>query len=279
MRAAVGDTELFYDVAGTGPPTIVVCPGGPGFDHCHLRPGLDPLAADARLVYVDPRGTGESAAVPVETCTLERMADDVAELCMALGVERAIVFGHSAGGFVALHAALRHPGLVAGLILCNTSPTFAPIPDDHPPPSLLERAGSEAAEVAGRMFSGDGSPETGMAFARLVAPYYSGPEHMDVPVQLFPLSRINGEITQYFFSTLARDYELRPRLGEIAVPALVVTGSWDWVIAPARSRAVADGIRDATWLELESAGHFSFSEEPEAFQAAVREFLARVART
>jgi pimeloyl-ACP methyl ester carboxylesterase len=51
------------------------------------------------------------------------------------------------------------------------------------------------------------------------------------------------------------------------------------VIAPARSRAVADGIPDATWLELESAGHFSFSEEPEAFRAAVREFLARLPRT
>jgi len=279
MHATVGGTELFYETVGTGSPAIVVCPGGPGFDHCHLRPGLDPLAADAQLVYLDPRGTGESAAVPVETCTLERMADDVAELCGVLGLESAIVFGHSAGGFVALHTALRHPGRVAGLILCNTSPTFAPIPDDDPPPSLLERAGPEAAEVAGRMFSGDGSPETGMAFARLVAPYYSGPTHMDVPMQLFPLSRINAEITQYFFSMLARDYELRPRLREIAVPTLVVTGSWDWVIAPARSRAVADGIPGATFVELESAGHFSFSEEPEAFQAAAREFLARVART
>jgi proline iminopeptidase len=278
MRAAVNGTELFYDVAGTGPPTIVVCPGGPGFDHRHLRPGLDPLAADARLVYLDPRGTGESAAVPVETCTLEQMADDVAALCDAIGLDPVILFGHSAGGFVALHTALRHSALVAGLILANTSPTFLPIPDDDPPPSLLERAGPEAAEVASRMLSGDGSPETGMAFARLVAPFYSGPAHMDVPIQLFPLSKINPEITQHFFSQLAAYYDLRPRLGEISVPALVVTGSWDWVIAPARSRAVAAGIPDSTFVELAEAGHFSFSEEPQQFQAAVREYLGRVAR-
>jgi pimeloyl-ACP methyl ester carboxylesterase len=61
-------------------------------------------------------------------------------------------------------------------------------------------------------------------------------------------------------------------------PALVVTGGWDWVIAPARSRAVADGIPDSTFVELAEAGHFSFSEEPQQFQAAVREYLGRVAR-
>jgi proline iminopeptidase len=142
----------------------VALPGGPGFSHGYLRPGLDPLADVARVVYIDLRNTGRSEHGPIEECTLEQMADDVA----ALGFERSVVFGHSAGGFVALHLALRHPELVAGLILANTSPTFAPIPDDDPPPSLLERAGPEAAEVAGRLFGGDGSPGTLMAFARLV---------------------------------------------------------------------------------------------------------------
>jgi proline iminopeptidase len=279
VQAAVNGTQLFYELAGAGPPTMVVCPGGPGFDHGHLRPGLDPLAADVQLVYVDPRGTGESAPVAVQTCTLEQMADDVAALCAVLGVERTIVFGHSAGGFVALQTALRHPELVAGLVLCETSPTLAPIPDDDPPPSLLERAGPEAAEVAGRMFAGDASPETQMAFARLVAPFYSGPAYMDVPIELFPLSRLNGEITQYFFTTLGPHYDVRPRLGGISVPVLVTAGGWDWVVAPARSRAIAAGIPDATLVEFPESGHFPFSEEPERFQQAVREYLTRHARS
>lgn len=92
------------------------------------------------------------------TCTVERMADDVAEMCALLGIDDPIVFGHSAGGFVALHLAVRHPGLAGGLILCNTAPTLEPLPDDNPPPSLAVRSCAEAVEVAARLFGGDFSP-------------------------------------------------------------------------------------------------------------------------
>jgi len=124
-------------------------------------------------VFVDLRGQGRSAPVPAHECTLEQMADDVAALCRTLGIERPIVFGHSAGGFVALHLALRHRSLLAGLILCHTAPTLAPLSDPHPPPGPAERAGSEAAAVAERLFGGDFSAETGEAFGRLVFPHYA----------------------------------------------------------------------------------------------------------
>jgi len=115
MRATVEGTALYFDVEGAelevdgnrlrARPTIVVVHGGPGFDHGDLRPGLTPLAEEAQLVFVDLRGQGRSASVPLDTVTLERMADDVAALCEVVGIERPIVFGHSAGGFVALHLA------------------------------------------------------------------------------------------------------------------------------------------------------------------------------
>ncbi|HEY3033990.1 MAG TPA: alpha/beta hydrolase [Streptosporangiaceae bacterium] len=93
-----------------------------------MGPGLAPVSRDAQLVFADLRGQGRSGRPPVQTCTLEQMADDVAELCGRLGIVMPIVFGHSAGGFVALHLALRHPGSVGGLILCDSAPTLAPLP-------------------------------------------------------------------------------------------------------------------------------------------------------
>ena len=285
MRVTVNGTELFVDVAGpllavegerlAERPTVVVLHGGPGFDQGYLRPGLAPLSADAQLVFVDLRGQGRSAPARPAACTLEQMADDVAALCGVLGIEAPAVFGHSAGGFVALHLALRHPDVAGSLVLCDTSPALAPMPDDDPPPSLAERASAEAVDVAGRVFAGNFSPEAMAAFGRLVAPHYAGPAHTDVPAVLLGLSRFTPDVAAHFFTTLAPEYDLRPRLGEIAAPALVVVGCYDWVCPPVASRTLARGLPRAELVEIAGAGHFPFSEEPEQFLRAVRGFLDR----
>jgi proline iminopeptidase len=284
MHARVNGTELYFDVEGAElavgdgglyrRPTLVVLHGGPGFDQGYLRPGLRSLAEDAQLVFIDLRGQGRSAPAAVDSCTLEQMADDVAALCRQLRIERPIAFGHSAGGFVALQLALRHPDLPAGLILCDSAPTLAPLPDDDPPPSLAERGGTEAVAVAEQLFAGDFSAETLGAFQRLVAPHYAAPAHTDVPGRLMPLSTLNPEVAGHFFSELAARYDVRERLGEIAVPTLVIVGRYDWVCPPAASRAIAATVAGARLLELPDAGHFGFSETPEPFLNAVRAHLA-----
>jgi proline iminopeptidase len=278
MRAQLNGTELYYDVVGEGSgdrPTLIALHGGPGFDHAYLRPGLDPLAAWARVVYVDLRGQGRSGRPPLVSCTLEQMADDVAALCRRLGIDRPVVLGHSAGGFVALHLAVRHPGLAGGLILVHTAPTLAPLADGDPPPSLAERGGPGAVAAAARLFGGDMSQASMEAFDRLVAPFYAGPGQPDLPRRLFSLSSFEPEVARYFFGTLAPAYDLRPRLGEIDVPALVVTGRYDWVCPPAAGRAIAAGIPGAVLVELPEGGHFGFTEEPARFQHAVRVFLGQ----
>jgi proline iminopeptidase len=287
MRTSVNGTELYFDVEGPElaieddalhrRPTIVVVHGGPGFDQGYLRPGLRPLTEVAQLVFIDLRGQGRSAPAAVESCTLEQMADDVAALCRQLGIERPTVFGHSAGGFVALQLAVRHPDVSAALILCDSAPTLAPIPDDDPPPSLAERAGPEAVTAAERLFAGDFSAATLQTFQRLVVPHYAAPTHTEVPGELMSLSTLSPDVAAYFFSELAARYDLRERLGEIAVPTLVIVGAYDWVCSPAASRAIADAIPGARLLELPDAGHFGFSETPGPFLRAVRAHLAAAA--
>jgi proline iminopeptidase len=128
--------------------------------------------------------------------------------------------------------------------------------------------------VAGRLFGGDFSPETGEAFGRLVFPYYAGPAHMDVPGRIMSLSTLNGDVAGHFFGELAGSYDVRSRLAEIAVPTLVIVGGYDWVCAPAASRLLASTMPSARLVEIPEAGHFPFAEEPEAFTEAVRSFLA-----
>jgi proline iminopeptidase len=282
MYASVNDTRLYFDVdgaqlrVGSGNivtvPAVVALHGGPGFDQGYLRPGLGPLHDRAQIVFPDLRGQGRSDPVPADTCTLEQMADDVIALCSHLGIERPILLGHSAGGFVALHAALRHPDAVGALILSNTAATLAPEVDPGVP-SLAERGGTEAAQVATRLFGGDLSAETGEAFARIVAPYYAAPGHEDVPNQLFPLSRRATDVMRFFFSGPAADYDLRSQLPQIQIPTLVIAGGYDWVCPPAASRILSESIPGSQLHVVANAGHFPMSEEPQQFHQMLGTFL------
>src|SRR5690349_23178712 len=132
MYLKVNGTHLFFDVVGSGlqpteeamqpKPTLIALHGGPGFDHSYLRQDLDPLGEVAQVIYVDLRGQGRSARQSNEYYQVGIMADDIADFCAELGIEKPVVLVHSFGGFVALSLVLRHPELLGGLILFSTVP-------------------------------------------------------------------------------------------------------------------------------------------------------------
>ena len=284
MHITVNHTDLYVDVEGPEltladqalrrRPTIVVVHGGPGFDQGYLRPGLQQLASLAQLVFVDLRGQGRSGPTTVVSCTLEQMADDVAALCDHLGLTQPVIFGHSAGGFVALHLAIRHPGLAGGLILCHTAATLTPQPES--PPGPAERGGPQASAAAARLFAGDFSAEAGEAFSHWVLPLYAAPGMEHIPAQLMALTSLDTDIAAYFFQHLAAGYDVRRELPKVAASTLVLVGRHDWVCTPAAGRVLAAAIPGARLVELD-AGHFGFSEQPAAFRHTVANYLATLA--
>src|SRR5437867_10761640 len=118
--AHANGADLFYLQVGTGTPCLVMH-GGLGVDHTQFRAGLDPLGDVLRLVYYDHRGNGRSGRPPIETLTLEQLADDADALRSHLGYERVAVLGHSYGGCLALRYALRHPRHLSHLLLVGTT--------------------------------------------------------------------------------------------------------------------------------------------------------------
>jgi proline iminopeptidase len=66
---------------------------------------------------------------------------------------------------------------------------------------------------------------------------------------------------------------VRERLPEIAAPTLVIVGREDWVCPPVASRILASSIPGAELVEIPGAGHFPFSEEPDAFRRSTTAFL------
>ncbi|WP_426231515.1 alpha/beta fold hydrolase [Pararhizobium sp. DWP3-4] len=285
MFAEINGTRIFFDIEGTGlassdgeltaKPTLVALHGGPGFDHGYLRPGLSALSEIAQVVYVDLRGQGRSDRPSLETCTLEQMADDIAGLCLFLGIEKPVLFGHSAGGFVSMHIALRHPHLPKGMILSGSSASMKPGQEDggeHPPP-LASRASSDVVETAARVFAGDITEESVAAFLRKVGPFYGGPAHMQIVSEILRLTTANIDIMKHFMVSIGPRYDLLADLCRIDVPTLVMVGRYDWICPPRASRAIARGIPEARIIQFENSGHFLFSEEPNEFLYRTRLFL------
>src|SRR5437763_308022 len=117
--AKVGTIDLYYDEQGSGDPLLLVM--GLAADSAAWMFQVPDFARHHRTIVFDNRGVGRSAKPP-GPYTIHEMADDTAGLLDALGIKRAHVVGVSMGGMIAQELALRHPGLVRGLVLACTYP-------------------------------------------------------------------------------------------------------------------------------------------------------------
>lgn len=270
---AVGEISLFERRIGSGPP-VTVLHGGPGAHHDYLLPGFDRLAVGRTLVYYDQRGGGRSA-VPREVAVgwREQVAD-LEGLRHLWGEDRLDLAGYSWGALLALLYALVHPHRVGRLALVSPAPCWREARDEFER-RFVQRSTSPwiAAERASLQASGlkESDPEAyrRRAFELSVAGYFHDPSRA---TELTPF-RITGRTQQEVWASLG-DFDLRPRLPELAdIPCLVLHGEDD-PIPPETARALADGL--AARLEmLPACGHVPYVEAPEAFTRLLDGFLPR----
>lgn len=111
--------RLFYQQSGEGPDVVLVHAVTSNQAVWVFSGLLDALAADFRVTTYDLRGHGASERTPTGY-TSAAMAEDFRQLHAALGLGPAFLVGHSFGGVSALHAALLAPEMVAGVILSDS---------------------------------------------------------------------------------------------------------------------------------------------------------------
>lgn len=111
--------EMFYEEKGSGTPLILV--PGTGCDHqvWDLQVGI--WSKYFRVIAIDNRGSGQSTIYEdPEKYSVEIMADDVAALIEALGLEPCHLAGHSVGASIVQQVAIRHPSRVKSIQLHAT---------------------------------------------------------------------------------------------------------------------------------------------------------------
>jgi len=283
MYARINGVDLYFDVISSGlevdfagdreKPTLFIHHGGPGADHGYFRPWLDSLGEIAQIVYLDHRGTGRSGDAPLETYTIEQMADDVEALRQYLGLGPIILLGHSYGGFVAQVFAHRHPKSLAKLILSHTAPDYGFW--DEAQEIAMRIATPEQKDLFRELFAGTiSNQEEYEAWWAACYPLYFRHPDQEVLDQLVARSRGRYEVASYMMANEIPKYDQLPNLPDIAVPTLVMSSAHDWVTPPSQGEKIAGAIPDAQYVLFEDSGHEPFArEEQELYLKTVADFI------
>lgn len=262
------DVDLFCTEEGEGFP-LIVHHGGPGLDQTVIAPHLRPLAKQLRLISFDHRGSGRSAHPRgADPYHIDHFVADIAALAKALDLERFALLGHSFGGIVGLHFALAHLDLLTHLILVCA-------PTSHHYVEDVEAALPDHLEAAAlsELNSFQDSQPSDYVMRRsleLLAPiYFRDPTRL----QELDLESVRfGPETQAVWDSL-EGFDLRPRLGEIQVPTLVVAGAHDRSVTTERAREAAEALPQGSLLVMKNSGHYPFVEEAKTFASGVLHFL------
>jgi pimeloyl-ACP methyl ester carboxylesterase len=262
----VGGQLVHVEQAGAGEPVLLI--HGFGASTYSWRKVMPALAASHRVVAIDLSGFGYTQRPTARASyTREAQAQLVLGTLDALAIDRAHVVGHSYGGGITLYLASQHPERFRSMVLVDSSaPTYA---NDRrsraaafrPLDSLLVRLVFLRPAMIRRSLLSSFWDDS------LVTP--------DLVRAYLDRLAIEGATDAFYGLTAPAPAGAKVELEKIAVPALVLWGAHDELIAPEVGRRAAARIPNAEFVLFEHSGHLPMEEEPEAFLNAVLPFLER----
>src|ERR1700704_4174616 len=212
-----------------------------------------------RVIVPELPGFGRSQAVAGGlSAVADRMADVVKD---GAAGEAAIVLGNGYGGFVALQMAIRHPTIATRLILADCGAAFS----EEGRQAFRNMAAASAAKGL--------SAITDVAMRRLFAPEFQAqhPDLMRDRREAFLTT--DPEVFRAACDALAT-LDLRPDVGTVKVPVLVLVGEQDEATPPPMSHEIAAGLPQARLKVIPGCAHVPQLQAPSTFLDAIGDFLS-----
>lgn len=244
----VDGVHLFYQVAGTGTPLLLI--HGFPLDGQLFQGQAAQLSQRFTVITPDLRGFGKSS-IPNAQASIQLYAQDMLALMNQLGISKAVIGGHSMGGQIVLQMYQQAPERFLGMILIDTNPMGA---------SVVEQAEFPAF---GRQSQLQGVPSI---VPTLAAQFLTGTTRLnDRPLtatlmDIIAEASVNGVVAGG--QALATRPDFTALLPKIAVPALVLVGVDDPVYGLEISQMTQAAIPGAALSIIPQAEHTSIFEQP-----------------
>ncbi len=259
----VGEIELDYERSGEGPPLLMIM-GMSGTALTWGEPFLADLRRDFDVIVYDHRGVGASSHLdgPV---TIREMAQDAAGLLTALELDSAHVLGISMGGMIAQELALAAPErirtLTLGCTYCGGEGSSLAAP------AALQRL-SEA------MMSGDRQRAIRASWEINVSPAFA--DDADAYARFVEIATRRPVAVPVILAQMqaCAAHDTNARLGQLAMPTLVIHGTVDELLPVANGRLIAERIPGAQLEILDDVGHLFFWERPQLAAELLRSHTA-----
>ncbi len=248
--ATISDGTLYYTDhrKADSPFTSIILIHGAGGSHLDWHPSLRRLP-EANAIAIDLPGHGKSTASGRRT--IEDFAADIVTLVDEIDLERAIFAGHSMGGAITQMLALLYPERVESIILIGTGAKLGVHSD------ILHRVLQDQEEVGNLLKTWIWAEDAPTAMREIGYARF-----MENPPQVI-----------YDDYSACNAFDIRSRLGEIDVPALVIGGTQDQMTPAKYSAYLADHIKDSTLFMVEDGGHMMALEQPQTVADAVKNWL------
>lgn len=267
-----GEPQLALTVTPQRPGPLVLFLHGIGGARANWLAQLHAVSPTLRAATLDLRGYGESQLGRSQS-TVEDYCGDILRVAKALGATRLVLCGLSYGAWIATSFAMRHPEMLAGLVLSGGCTGM----------SEAEVAEREAFRTAREVPLNAG--KTPADFAPAVVDILAGPNADEAVRQALFTSMAAIPATTYrdalhCFTNPPERFDF----SRLTTPVLMMTGQFDRLASPVEIRGVANRIAEATqrasvrFEVIEDAGHVCNVERPGAYNRVLGEFLSEVAR-
>ena len=286
-----GGRVATYEVIGEGRDALMF-PGGPGFAAAYMRGDAERFAHVLRSHLIDPHGSGGSTP-PTDPAdySSEGHARFYEEVRRALGLGPVVIFGHSFGATTALTYSAMFPDSVVACIAVaafgigeeqdeaaggEASAEMDAMIDRHRDQPWFPEAKQVWDGWTERVLSTDDPHEVETMMASVLPLYTAHPERPEVWAGLQEFgTHLKADLAadKAWEGGLFQGVDLRPILGRVRAPTLIVTGELDPVCGPAQAEPIVEGLDFGDLVLIPDSGHMPGLESPGRFREAVVDWL------